>query len=122
MRPPTRLAALMELPVMFVFTHDSIGLGQDGPTHQPIEQLAALRAIPDLIVLARRRQRGGRGVARRFCADRAGLPGPLAPGAADARPHRYAPADGLAEGAYVLADAAGGEPRLILIATGARCR
>ena len=51
MRPPTRLAALMDLPVTFVFTHDSIGLGQDGPTHQPIEQLAALRAIPGMMVL-----------------------------------------------------------------------
>ena len=51
MRPPIRLAALMELPVVFVFTHDSIGVGEDGPTHQPIEQLAALRAIPGLITL-----------------------------------------------------------------------
>jgi transketolase len=51
MRPAIRLAALMELPVIFVFSHDSIGLGQDGPTHQPIEQLAALRAIPHLMVL-----------------------------------------------------------------------
>src|SRR5437870_7687732 len=51
MRPPIRLAALSHLPVIFVFTHDSIGLGEDGPTHQPIEQLAALRAIPDLLVI-----------------------------------------------------------------------
>ena len=51
MRPPIRLAALMELPVIYVFTHDSIGVGEDGPTHQPIEQLAALRAIPGLVVL-----------------------------------------------------------------------
>ena len=50
-RPPTRLAALMKLPVIYVFSHDSIGLGQDGPTHQPIEQLAALRAIPNLTVI-----------------------------------------------------------------------
>ena len=48
MRPPMRLAAIMELPVVFVFTHDSIGVGEDGPTHQPIEQLATLRAIPGL--------------------------------------------------------------------------
>ena len=51
MRPPIRLAGLMELPVIYVFTHDSIGLGEDGPTHQPIEQLVALRAIPNMIVL-----------------------------------------------------------------------
>src|SRR5438874_4752119 len=51
MRPPIRLAALSHLPVIYVFSHDSIGLGEDGPTHQPIEQLAALRAIPNLIVL-----------------------------------------------------------------------
>ena len=51
MRPPLRLAALMELPVIYVFTHDSIGVGEDGPTHQPIEQLMALRAIPDMMVL-----------------------------------------------------------------------
>jgi transketolase len=50
MRPPTRLASLMELPVSFIFSHDSIGVGQDGPTHQPIEQLAALRAIPGMLV------------------------------------------------------------------------
>ena len=51
MRPPIRLAALMELQVIYVFTHDSIGLGEDGPTHQPVEQLAGLRAIPDLVVI-----------------------------------------------------------------------
>src|SRR5256886_13032794 len=51
MRPPIRLAALSHLPVIYVFSHDSIGLGEDGPTHQPIEQLAALRAIPNLVVI-----------------------------------------------------------------------
>ena len=51
MRPAIRLAALMQLPVLYVFTHDSIGLGEDGPTHQPVEQLAALRAIPNVVVL-----------------------------------------------------------------------
>ena len=51
MRPPIRLSALMELPVIYVFTHDSIGVGEDGPTHQPVEQLASLRAIPGLITL-----------------------------------------------------------------------
>ena len=64
MRPPIRLAALMELPVVYVFTHDSIGVGEDGPTHQPVEQLAALRAIPgpDRDPPGRR-QRDGRGLA-----------------------------------------------------------
>ena len=66
MRPPIRLAALMEQPVIYVFTHDSIGLGEDGPTHQPIEQLSALRAIPNLLVHPPgRRERDRRGVARR---------------------------------------------------------
>ncbi len=51
MRPPIRMAAVMGLPVVFVYTHDSIGMGEDGPTHQPIEQLAGLRAIPNLVVL-----------------------------------------------------------------------
>ena len=51
MRPPIRLAAIMGLPVLYIFTHDSIGVGEDGPTHQPIEHLAALRAIPNLVVL-----------------------------------------------------------------------
>ena len=64
MKPPMRLAALMETPVIFIFTHDSIGVGEDGPTHQPIEQLAGLRAIPGMHGGAsRRRQRGRRGLA-----------------------------------------------------------
>ena len=75
MRPPIRLAALMELPVVFVFSHDSIGLGEDGPTHQPIEQLAALRAIPGLIGASpRRRQRDRRGLAGHPRPDRRGRP------------------------------------------------
>ena len=90
MRPPIRLAALMELPVIYVFTHDSIGLGQDGPTHQPIEQLAALRAIPDLIVLrpgdANETAEAWRAILRAGPA--AGLPGAFAPGAADPRPRQ----------------------------------
>ena len=66
MRPAIRLAALQELPVIFVYTHDSIGLGEDGPTHQPIEHLASLRAIPEPAPAAsRRRQRDGRGLAHR---------------------------------------------------------
>ena len=66
MRPAVRLAALMKLPVTYVWTHDSIGLGEDGPTHQPIEHLAALRAIPGLdVVRPGRRQRDRRGLAGR---------------------------------------------------------
>ncbi len=63
-RMPIRLAALMEIPVIYVFTHDSIGVGEDGPTHQPVEQLASLRAIPGMTVIRPcRRQRSGRGLA-----------------------------------------------------------
>ena len=68
MRPPIRLAAIMGLPVFYVFTHDSIGVGEDGPTHQPIEHLAALRAIPNLLVIRPgRRQRSGRGLPAWSC-------------------------------------------------------
>ena len=64
-RAPIRLAAIMEIPVIYVFTHDSIGVGEDGPTHQPVEHLLSLRAIPGLITMRpARRQRGGGGVAR----------------------------------------------------------
>ncbi len=88
-RPAIRLSALMELPTIFVFTHDAMGDGEDGPTHQPIEQLASLRAIPGLDVdAARRRQRGGRGVSLRDAAAApAGGDRAVAPAAADARPH-----------------------------------
>ena len=68
LRPALRLSALMELPTIFVFTHDAMGDGEDGPTHQPVEQLASLRAIPGLVdAAARRRERGGRGLPRRAC-------------------------------------------------------
>ncbi|HEY3694140.1 transketolase [Phenylobacterium sp.] len=119
MRPPTRLAALMELPVVFVFTHDSIGLGEDGPTHQPIEQLAALRAIPGLITLrpgdANETAEAWRtilGQSRRpacLVLSRQALP------TLDRR--RYAPAQGVRRGAYVLAGAEE-RPQVILMATG----
>ena len=67
MRGSIRLAAIMELPVVWVFTHDSIGVGEDGPTHQPVEQLAGLRGIPGMHTIRPvRRERGGRGVARRL--------------------------------------------------------
>jgi transketolase len=120
MRPPIRLAALMKLPVFHVFTHDSIGVGEDGPTHQPIEQLAGLRAIPNMIVLrpadanevreAYRVVFGLRHQPACLALSRQRLP------VLDRR--RYAPAVGLARGAYVMADADDGEPQVILIGTG----
>jgi transketolase len=120
MRPPIRLAALMKLPVFHVFTHDSIGLGEDGPTHQPIEQLVALRAIPNLIVLrpadanevreAYRVMFGLTDEPACLVLSRQKLP------VFDRA--RFAPASGLARGAYVMADAANGEPQVILIASG----
>jgi transketolase len=120
MRPPTRLAALMELPVAFVFSHDSIGLGQDGPTHQPIEQLAALRAIPGMMVL-RPCDANETAEAWRVILGQSRKPACLA---LSRQPlptldrTRYAPASGLAKGAYVLADAEDGPPEVILMATG----
>ena len=104
----------MEIPAIYIFTHDSIGVGEDGPTHQPIEQLASLRAMPGLITL---RPGDANEVVEAWrvahaAAPRAGRPGADAPGAADARPHastRRPP--GLRKGAYVLADAAGRRAR-----------
>ncbi len=119
MRPPIRLAAIMELPVVFVFTHDSIGVGEDGPTHQPIEQLAALRAIPGLDTI---RPGDANEVAAAW---KVALTHTHEPTALifsrQAIPtldrSRYASADGLAKGGYVLADCEG-EPQIILIGTG----
>jgi transketolase len=118
MRPAIRLAALSELPVTFVFTHDSIGLGEDGPTHQPIEHLMALRAIPNITLIrpgdaaetaeAWRQALLNRHGPTVLCFTRQDLP------VLDRT--RLAPASGVARGAYVLLDAP--EPRLILIATG----
>ena len=89
MRPSIRLAALSEAHVIYVWTHDSIALGEDGPTHQPVEQLASLRAMPNMMVHpAERRHRDGRGVARGAAAH--GRPGGArahAPEAAGARSH-----------------------------------
>ena len=120
MRPSVRLAALMGLPVIYVWTHDSIGLGGDGPTHQPIEQLASLRLMPDLWVM---RPADGPETAEAWRAALRRTDGPTAlvlsrqelP-AIDRS--RYASAEGLHRGAYVLAEASGGEPELILLATG----
>ena len=119
-RPAIRLSALMEIPIIYIFTHDSIGVGEDGPTHQPVEQLAALRAVPGLITL---RPADANEVveAWRFI-----MPLPHQPVALvltrQALPTvdrtRYAPASGLANGAYVLADAPDGRPEVLLLATG----
>jgi transketolase len=120
MKPPIRLGAIMELPVVYVFTHDSIGVGEDGPTHQPVEQLAALRSIPGLIVL---RPADANEVAEAWrvvlslkhesaclIMSRQNLP--------TFDRTRYAPASGVRRGAYVLADAGNGKPDVILMATG----
>ena len=119
-RASIRLSALMELPVVYIFTHDSIGVGEDGPTHQPIEQVASLRAIPGLIVL---RPADANEVAEAWkvimklhhepavlVLTRQAVP--------TIDRSKYAPASGVAYGAYVLADAADGKPDVLLLATG----
>jgi len=119
-RPSIRLAALMRQPVIYVFTHDSIFLGEDGPTHEPIEQLAALRAIPNLVVL-RPADAHETAQAWRVAIER--KDGPTAfsltrqklPVLVEAAERG---ADGVAKGGYVIADAEGGEPELLLLATG----
>jgi transketolase len=120
MRAPIRLAALMELPVIYVFTHDSIGVGEDGPTHQPVEQLAALRAIPGLVVM---RPADANEVAEawRVIMESRHEPAALALSRQNLPTidrERYGSARGLRNGAYVLADAQGAEPDLLLIASG----
>jgi transketolase len=120
MKPAIRLSALMELPVVTIFTHDSIGLGQDGPTHQAVEQLIALRAIPDLVTLrpadanevveAWRVIIGLKHQPACLVLSRQPLP------TFDRK--RYASAAGVARGAYVMADAESGKPAMILIGTG----
>ncbi|HWU41380.1 MAG TPA: hypothetical protein VN203_27305, partial [Candidatus Acidoferrum sp.] len=119
-RPALRLSALMELPTIFVFTHDAMGDGEDGPTHQPVEHLASLRAIPGLITL---RPSDANEVveAYRYIMQLRHQPALLA---LSRQPlptldrSKLAPAAGVARGAYVLADAPGGKPEVILIATG----
>jgi transketolase len=119
-RPAIRLAAIMELPSIFVFTHDAMGDGEDGPTHQPVEQLASMRAIPGLITL---RPCDANEVveAYRYIMQLRHQPAALA---LSRQPlptldrSRYAAASGLARGAYVLAEAPGGNPEVIIIATG----
>jgi transketolase len=119
-RPAIRLSALMELPVIHLFTHDSIGLGEDGPTHQPVEQLASLRAIPGLDVI---RPADANEVAEawREALDRTHQPVALVLTRQDVPildRSRYASAEGLRRGGYVLADPDDGDPEVILMATG----
>jgi transketolase len=122
MRPSVRLAALMKLPVVYVWTHDSIGLGEDGPTHQPVEHLAALRAIPGLHVV-RPGDANETAIAWRTIIERADAPAGLCltrqnlPTIDRTQPG-YGSAEGVARGAYVLAEASSGRPDVILIATG----
>jgi transketolase len=119
-RPPMRLAAIMEIPVIYVFTHDSIGVGEDGPTHQPIEQLASLRALPGFITL-RPADANEVTEAWRVIMQLRHEPAALIL-SRQALPTidrgKYASAAGVAKGAYVLADAPDGKPELILMATG----
>ena len=121
MRPSIRLAALMEIPTIYVFTHDSIGLGEDGPTHQPIEQLASLRAMPGLMLM---RPADANEVVEAWKVIMQLQHEPAAlvlkpAGRAHLRPHRNtAAASGVAKGAYILADAADGKPEVILMGTG----
>ncbi len=121
MRGSVRLAALMGLPVTYVWTHDSIGLGEDGPTHQPVEHLWALRAIPGLDVV-RPGDANETTVAWRTILERADHPAGLCLSRQNLpvldRSAGFASAEGTARGGYVLADAAGSRPEVILIATG----
>jgi transketolase len=120
MKPSIRLAAMMRVPTMYIFTHDSIGLGEDGPTHQPIEQLAGLRAIPGLIVL-RPADANEVTEAWRVVIGLEHEPACLSL-TRQAVPtfdrSRCGPASGVARGGYVLVDADGGPAQVILIATG----
>ena len=119
-RPSVRLSALMKLPVIYVFTHDSIGLGEDGPTHQPVEHLAACRAIPGLLVM---RPGDANEVAEAYRTAVGGPPRPTAmvlsrQNVPTLDRSKFAAATGTARGGYILADAAGGQPSAIIMATG----
>jgi transketolase len=120
MRPSMRLGALMEVPAIYIFTHDSIGVGEDGPTHQPIEQLASLRAMPNMLVL---RPGDANEVVEAYKVIMQHTHGPSTLVLTrQAMPTfdrtKYAPATGVARGAYVLADAPGGKPDVILMGSG----
>ncbi len=120
MRPPMRLAALMKLHVIYVFTHDSIALGEDGPTHQPVEQLAGLRAVPGLVVI-RPGDANETALAWRVALESKDRPVALVLSRQNLPTldrKQFASADGLRRGAYILADAPGGKPDVILIASG----
>ena len=120
MRPSMRLAAIMEIPTIYVLTHDSIGLGEDGPTHQPVEQLASLRAMPGMITMrpgdANEVLEAWKVILQRkhepvsLVLTRQALP--------TLDRSKYAPAAGVAKGAYVLADSQGSKPEIILMGTG----
>ena len=120
MRPAMRLAALMEIPALYVMTHDSIGVGEDGPTHEPIEQIASLRAMPNMLVL---RPGDANEVVEvwKIAIQQTHRPATLV---LTRQPiptfdrTKYASASGVAKGAYVLADAPGGKPDVILLGTG----
>jgi transketolase len=119
-RPSIRLASIMKIPSIFIFTHDSIGVGEDGPTHEPVEHLASLRAIPYLVTL---RPADANEAAEAY---RTIMPWKNRPAAMVLTRQnlptldrtKYAPASGVARGAYVLADAEGGKPEVILMGTG----
>ena len=120
MRPSMRLGALMEIPAIYIFTHDSIGVGEDGPTHQPIEQLASLRAMPNMLVL---RPGDANEVVEAYKVIMKHTHGPSTLVLTrQAMPTfdrtKYAPATGVARGAYVLAEAPGGKPDVILMGSG----
>jgi transketolase len=120
MRPPIRLAALMKLHVIYIFTHDSIALGQDGPTHQPVEQLAGLRSVPNLTVI-RPSDANETAIAWRVALETRDQPVALVltrQNVPTADRSECASADGLRYGAYVLADAPNGKPDVILISSG----
>jgi transketolase len=120
MRPSMRLGALMEIPAIYIFTHDSIGVGEDGPTHQPVEQLAAFRAMPNMLVL---RPGDANEVVEAYKIILRHTHGPSTLVLTrQAMPTfdrtKYGAASGVAKGAYVLADAAGGKPEVILMGSG----
>ena len=120
MRPPVRLACIMDRHVIYVYTHDSIGLGEDGPTHQPIEQLSALRAIPEMTLI---RPADASETAEAWRVALKHRKGPVALVLTRQKlsfidRSKYAAASGLARGAYVLADAPGGAPEVVLISSG----
>jgi transketolase len=120
MRPPIRLACIMKRHVIYIYTHDSIGLGEDGTTHQPVEQLTALRAIPEMTLI---RPADASETAEAWRAALKHTKGPVALVLTRQKLSfidrtKYAPASGLERGAYVLADAAGGKPEIVLMSSG----